>query len=264
MPPSGQGHLRSRGWRGQAAPVRGRGSEREYARPVAEVAATRSGWRAGKLLAFGELVLVAGVFIADRYGLVPLSKTPFLLALGWASLRIRGIRWADLGLARFRSWPATLAIGAAAGAAMELLDLFVTKALETRFLGAPPDLSDFVPLVGNVKLTVLALVAVWVLAALGEELVWRGYLLNRVAGLFGGTRAAWAVSALLVSAAFGYAHANQGLSGIVQESFSGLLLALLYFACGRNLAVPIVAHGVTDTIDVLLIFTGRYPGLPIH
>ena len=144
---------------------------------------------------------------------------------------------------------------------MELLDLFVTKPLEARFLGRPPDLSDFLPLVGNLKLSLLALLGAWVLAALGEELVWRGYLLNRVAGLFGNARASWALSTLLVSAAFGYAHANQGLSGIVQEGFSGLLLALLYLACGRNLAVPIVAHGVTDTIDVVLIFTGLYPGL---
>src|SRR5919109_4059561 len=225
---------------------------------MVETAAPRPGWRSRKLLALGEIALVAGVFVADRYRLVPLSKTPFLLAIGWASLRIRGLRWVDVGLARFRSWPTTLAIGTAAGVAMELLDLLVTKPIEARLLRRPPDLGDFVPLVGNVKLTVLALVATWVVAALGEELVWRGYLLNRIAGLFGGTRPAWARSALAVSAAFGYAHANQGLPGIVQESFSGLLLTVLYVACGRNLAVPIVAHGVTDTIDVLLIFSGRY------
>jgi len=40
--------------------------------------------------------------------------------------------------------------------------------------------------------------------------------------------------------------------------------ASFYLACGRNLAVPIIAHGITDTIDVVLIFSGRYPGLPIH
>ena len=39
-----------------------------------------------------------------------------------------------------------------------------------------------------------------------------------------------------------------------------MLLALFYLVCGRKLAVPIVAHGVQDTIDVLLIFLGKYPG----
>ncbi len=231
---------------------------------MAEMAAARPGWREGRLLALGELALVASVFVADRHGLIPLSKTPFLLALGWVSLRIRGVRWRDLGLVRFRNWSTTLAIGAAAGIGMELLDLFVTKPLEVRFLGSPPDLSDFLPLVGNLKLTLLGLLAVWVVAAVGEELVWRGYLMTRLAGVFGNSRASWVVSLLLVSAAFGFAHANQGLPGMIQEGFAGLLLGFLYLACGRNLAVPIVAHGITDTIDLVLIFTGRYPGLPIH
>jgi membrane protease YdiL (CAAX protease family) len=67
-----------------------------------------------------------------------------------------------------------------------------------------------------------------------------------------------------VKAAFGCAHANQGLPGIIQEGFAGLLLGLLYLACGRSLAVPIVAHGITDTIDLALIFSGNYPGLSTH
>jgi len=28
----------------------------------------------------------------------------------------------------------------------------------------------------------------------------------------------------------------------------------------KNLAVPIVAHGVCDTIDIVLLFLGKYPG----
>jgi hypothetical protein len=30
---------------------------------------------------------------------------------------------------------------------------------------------------------------------------------------------------------------------------------------GRNLVAPIIAHGVTDSLDSILIFTGHYPGL---
>ena len=49
--------------------------------------------------------------------------------------------------------------------------------------------------------------------------------------------------------------------GVIDEGLMGLLLGLMYLGSGRNLAVPIVAHGVQDTIDILLIFLGRYPGL---
>jgi hypothetical protein len=57
------------------------------------------------------------------------------------------------------------------------------------------------------------------------------------------------------------AHANQGMTGVIEEGIAGLWLGILYLGTGRNLAVPIIAHGVADTIDVVLIFLGKYPGM---
>jgi hypothetical protein len=50
-------------------------------------------------------------------------------------------------------------------------------------------------------------------------------------------------------------------TGIIENGIDGALLALLYMACGRNLIAPIMAHGVTDTVDSLIIFSGNYPGM---
>jgi membrane protease YdiL (CAAX protease family) len=38
-------------------------------------------------------------------------------------------------------------------------------------------------------------------------------------------------------------------------------LGLFYLACGRNLAIPIVAHGISNTVAFLLIYLDRYPGV---
>ena len=35
----------------------------------------------------------------------------------------------------------------------------------------------------------------------------------------------------------------------------------MYLRTGKNLTVPIIAHGVSDTLDILLIFLGKFPGL---
>ena len=102
---------------------------------------------------------------------------------------------------------------------------------------------------------------IWILAAFGEELVYRGYLMNRVADLGRGTRTAWIVSLLAISALFGFSHYQQGLTGIIEEGSDGLILGLMYLAYHRNLAIPIVAHGVCDTIDIALLFLGKYPGM---
>jgi membrane protease YdiL (CAAX protease family) len=219
-----------------------------------------SGWRASAWLALAELAAIVLVFLADHFHLVPLSRTPFLLAIGWVSLRIRRVRWSEVGFRRYRSWAFRLSLGIGGGLALELFQLFVTQPLLTRLTRQPPDLSDFLVLQGNRKYSLIALGFAWTLAAFGEELVWRGYLMNRVAGLLQNTRAAWISSLLVVNVAFGYAHSYQGITGMVEEGLAGIFLGLMYLGTGRNLAVPIVAHGVSDTLDVLLLFLGKMPG----
>jgi len=208
-----------------------------------------------------ELTLIAAVFVADAYHLILFSKTPYLLALGWLSMRLRGQRWRDIGLSFPPDWRRLLLIGAAAGIAMELLELFATQPLLVALTGKYPDLSDFHSLIGNVRLLLLIVAGSWIVAGIGEELVWRGYVLNRVADLLGRSRLGWAVSIGIVSVVFGLAHSYQDWTGIIENSIDGALLALLYIACGRNLIAPIVAHGVTDTLDSLIIFSGHYPGM---
>ena len=218
-------------------------------------------WRDSKWFAFLEILIVALIFYADHRKLIPISKTPELLLVGWISLRARTLRWRDVGLTRYRSWPVTVAFGVALGAALEGFQLLVTQPLLVRLIGKQPDLEDFRSLTGNLKMTLLFIALSWTLAAFGEELVWRGYLMNRVADVFGRKDTAWIMSLLLVSIAFGLAHGYQGLTGWIEEGLAGLALGVMYLRTGRNLLVPIIAHGVSDTIDMILIFFGKFPGM---
>ena len=207
-----------------------------------------------------ELAVVATLTLGhDR---VPLSATPFFVALGWISLRLRGLRWRDVGLVRPRDWLLTLLVGGLAGIGFELFSVFVSQPTLASFAGQPPDLSDFRPLVGNPLLLLVALLASWLLAAFGEEMAFRGYLLNRLAGIGRGTRGAWGLSLLAVTVIFGACHYEvQGITGALQAGIDGLLLGLLYLGCRRDLALPIVAHGISNTLAFVMIYLGRYPGL---
>lgn len=222
-----------------------------------------AGWRSSRWLVVVELAAVVAIFFAARAGLIPFSKTPFLWIFGWASLRLRRLGWRSVGLAGPGAgrWPATLAYGIAGGVALEALELFATQPLLIRLLGRKPDLSAFDAVRGNLGLLVLGLALIWTLAAFGEEMVYRGYLMSRLADLGGRTRAAWLASLVVANAAFGLAHAYQGITGIVDEGLMGLLLGAMYLGSRRNLAIPIIAHGVQDTVDALLLFLGMYPGL---
>ena len=220
-----------------------------------------AGWRESKGLAAVELALVGLIFAADWAHFIPFSKTPFLLLLGWGSLWLRKVGWRGVGLSRYRSWATTLGLGVLGGVLLEAQELFLTQPLLVWITGQQPNLSDFQMLIGNLKLTLMVLALAWTLAAFGEEMVYRGYLMNRVADLGNRTRGAWLVSLVMVNIAFGLAHTYQGLTGVVEAGVDGLILGVFYMRTGRNLAVPIIAHGVQDTVDVLLIFLGKYPGM---
>lgn len=226
-----------------------------------ETAADRdASWPSSRWLALAEFVLVTAVYVGRQQHILKVSATPYLFLLAWISLRVRGVRWKNVGFKRYRNLGTTLLLGLMFGFCLELFDLFGKQPLLTRLLGKPPDLSSFTAVQGNLKFALLMIGLLWILAAFGEELVYRGYLMNRIADLGGGTRVAWIVSLVLISALFGFSHHQQGLTGIIEEGSDGLILGLLYLGCRKNLAVPIVAHGVCDTIDIVLLFLGKYPG----
>jgi membrane protease YdiL (CAAX protease family) len=214
-----------------------------------------------KLLLAVEVIVVAGIFYLDYIGILPVSKTPYLFLLGWISLRIRRLRWRDVGLNFDQPLLKLFVVGIVVGVGMEALELFATQPILTKLLNQGPDLHELRRLIGNTQLLIIGIVLAWVLAAFGEETVWRGYLLNRFTDLFGRSTIGWITAAILVSLLFGLAHFPQGSTGVIENIIDGAILAAVYFGTNRNLLAPIIAHGIQDTVDVLLIYLGVYPGL---
>ena len=208
-----------------------------------------------------EIALIAAIFWADEAGYVPLSKTPFLFLVAWASLRLRALGWRDAGLRLPSRWQRVAAVGVAWGVAMWLLEFFVTMPLLRELLGYWPDLTAFNDIVGNAPLLAIYLALNWVLAAFGEETVWRGYALPRAAEFLGTGSRAWILALVLVNTAFGLAHLYQGPSGVIQATVGGVLLGVLYLVTGRNLLAPILAHGIGNSIDFTVMYCGLYPGV---
>lgn len=209
-------------------------------------------WAAAELLVAGALVVGANIL-----EVVPISETPWLVALGWLSLRLRGFNWRTLGFRRPDRWGTTVGTALAAAIALQLLSEFVIEPLTGR-----PDLSDFHSLVGNLPASLGMLALVWTIAAFGEEMAYRGYVLNRAAALGHYSSSAYGVAMIVVSLLFGIGHFYQGLAGVIGSTVSGLFFGFLYLKAGRNLWLPILAHGFSDTIGLALIYFGIAPGLP--
>jgi hypothetical protein len=103
-----------------------------------------------RLIAAAELVLaMALVFGANVLDIVPVSETPWLVLVGWLSLRLRGLGWRSVGFTRPASWPRAIAVALVAAVVLQLASEYVVEPLVERWTGETPDLSQFRPLIGN-------------------------------------------------------------------------------------------------------------------
>ena len=226
-----------------------------------ELSLPRKGRRDSAWLLIAEFAIIVALFVADFRHHIFFSKLPWLFLLAWVSLRWRGLRWRDVGLTRPVNWQRTITIGILGGIGIELMELFLTQPLLVKLFHKMPDLSALNGMRGNWKLLLLGLALTWTLAAFGEEMVYRGYMMNRVAGLFRNPKVAWTISLIVVNFVFGLAHIGQGITGQVENMIDGALLGVIFLATGCNLWAAIIAHGLTDTIDIVLLYLGKYPGV---
>ncbi len=215
----------------------------------------------GKSFAAIEIVVALLIIAGGIFNLVPFSSTPFLFVVAWICLRARRVGWRSVGLLSWSISGRAMLIGALTGALLQFFSLYLLEPFIARLTGKLPDVSMFSNLVGNTFFLLISLLIAWTIAAFGEEMVYRGYLLNRVAFLFGETRASLVIALFITSVLFGLVHLYQGTSGMITTGFSGLVFGIAYLVNGRNLWAPIIAHGVYDTIGFVLIYLGRYPGM---
>ncbi len=104
-------------------------------------------------------------------------------------------------------------------------------------------------------LTIMAIA--WTTAAIGEELLFRGFLMNWIAGVFNSSVIGWGLAAIIQAVIFGLAHgASQGLYGIAITGTIGLIFGLAYMIGRRNLLPLIIAHGLVDTISLSQTYFG--------
>src|SRR6476659_1884896 len=161
-------------------------------------------------------------FVLDGIGKI------LLIGFGCALVLLRGERLADIGLKKPESWPRTLIIGVGL-AAIVFVAMYVSEKA-----GFRRDLSKFKDVQGNLEVTMYAVLYAFIGAGFYEEFTFRGFLMQGLAMLFGGSRGAWIGACVLQGALFGLAHAYQNPLGIGITGTLGILMGLLVLASGRT------------------------------
>jgi membrane protease YdiL (CAAX protease family) len=176
-----------------------------------------------------------------------------LLAATWF-LKRDGLGWQDVGFARRMPFSRFLGFTLITLLSVYLFAVLIFGTLLESAGFPPQDTSALKFLIeGNMVYYVLFLFPVsWGSAAFGEELLVRGFILNRLEWL---TRNP--VLAVVGQAAiFALAHLYQGITGVLMIFVLALIFGAVFIRCGRNLWPVIAAHGLIDTLAISSIYFG--------
>lgn len=204
------------------------------------------------LTLFGALL--AGAFAALGAGPPPqlmiLSIQGLVILIGLhLLLRMRGQTWRDLALPPFKPQDLWLALKAF------VLMFVINMAFMMLLYGVAPALvethqqrlSDVAGML-NHGAPFMAVGVAMLFVGFYEELLARGFLLNRCQHLIGGTWGPVIVSSIL----FGLGHFYQGMLGVLQTTLLGIVFASLVLRW-KTLWPVILAHAVLNTVSLGLM-----------
>lgn len=208
-----------------------------------------------------QIVTVALAFVAGSLPpVLAMGQTSTALALSTLTSALAGllVAWLWLrsdralaeafDLSRPASWGRTIAM--ALGATAAIIAVMLAGSIAAGAAGFEgPDTGEIMELVrqGPLSLLIWIVIVAWGSAAFGEELLWRGFLMDRLGrlpGLRGRAMAVIVIQAVL----FGLPHLYQGWSGVLITGAIGLIFGWMRLRSGGNLWPLVIAHGLVDTI----------------
>ena len=209
--------------------------------------------------AFVLLVLpLAGENLIYKQAIVWVANILMLLYI-WAGIRLRGEDFSSLGLKfNLPTWRQ--------GSRIFLLSLLVFVLAMTGFMigsiimvnitGMPQqaDMSGYQFLKDNLGLLLLTLAGVYIASSFGEEVIYRGFLINRISEIGKGTQTAVVIAVILSAVIFGLVHYEWGPMGVVQTFFMGLVLGICYIKLKKRLWILVMAHAYMDTILMIQLY----------
>lgn len=185
----------------------------------------------------------------------PHTILPFVF-FAWLSLWLRGKSWYELGLRKPANLPLTILVGVSLAVGAALAGSLVISPLFARLTGGEPGTAAYQFLRNNWLAWLGLIVLIWPLAAVMEEMVYRGYFLNRVADMLGQTRVGRIGGLLTSSLVFTLSHGQYTVRFLVTSLITGVLEGSMYLVWKRNLWMPIILHGMADTITLTPVFLG--------
>lgn len=123
------------------------------------------------------------------------------------------------------------------------------------------NVDSFASVHGNFPNLLLFLLLAWTLAAVIEEIAFRGFFQNRIISLFSNRRLGIVIAVLLTSVLFGVMHTEQGAVGIIVTAVDSVFFSVIRYRY-QSVWACVLVHGFLNTIGlVAFFFAGPLYGL---
>ena len=221
----------------------------------------QSGWLDSAIVIAATLAPHAVIRAIGGSVAVGSLATVAIAALCLYLLKRRAIPWAAIGWAR----PGHLGKTVAWALGLFIADMLVVPVLAKEIADSlqfpPQDLSAFAGLKGNTLQYLVMLIPVgWCAAAIGEELIYRGFINRRLTDALGAGSGVSIVALVVQSALFAGGHFYLGPRGMLNAGILGLFAGVAFLWNGRNLWALVIAHGLVDSIGITVLYLGLAHG----
>jgi len=117
-----------------------------------------------------------------------------------------------------------------------------------------PDLSRYDSLYQNLPAAIAMVLLLPITASIPEEIIYRGFLLDRLVRICGDTRPGLVAAVAIQSLIFGAVHYQWGLGGVLLATTMGLIWGASFFLVKRNLWIVIMAHSLGHIVLVTQLY----------
>ena len=203
-----------------------------------------------------DTIIIAFAMLFPHYGRLPMYAYPFVvLGVIWVYLNFTGDSFASIGF-RFAAlkWRA-IYVGGAFGLLYAAFNFWLLGPFITNVLGfRHANLSDFTYIRHHFINYILLILVAAVLVIPYEEIVFRGFILNRIKTMFGNK---FLVGGIVTSILFALYHWQEGKGAVIAIFIFALAITWLYKASKGNLWYPIFFHILYDVFMLTMILLGK-------
>ncbi|MCW8194837.1 CPBP family intramembrane metalloprotease [Proteobacteria bacterium 005FR1] len=204
-----------------------------------------------------RLLLTAALILSAIITPIPFPfKVPTfaLLALAWVWMEHRSLAPVGLQLS-LRPRTTLLWTSVAVLVVVVVLGYVINPLIEWIF-SRDTDLSGYGALQGNAEAALRLWLYAVLSAAIGEEIVYRGFLLHQLSLVVPKGRAGEWIAIGIGALAFALPHYFQGIVGLITVALVGIVLGWIFFRSGRNLWSLILAHALIDAWGIYTLYRG--------